>query len=316
MKNKSKLLIACLSILSAVALLSGTVYAAWAVTDNADNLEVTIRLDTPAHNVTFHTPNASDSTCMGYSTTVSQAEYGDTLSDITVPSTSSFLGFSFGGWYLDSAFTQAFSSSTAITTNIDLYAKYTRSNVLFDGNSTYFVSGNSDQTVDSRYIYRVSSQTWGIVPTKSDSNKVDLLSASGIYKMTYANSNWTILRKVGFNAKDTTWWGDANYITYAYGQPEDRNSWDNVYWDGQLSTTSAYVSGSQTGTVYIDYSYNYIGCGRYPSGTSISGKIDGNKRPTNHTYHISLDNGYGYAKDRIYLYIYGNGDVKNVGWGA
>ena len=315
MNNKSKFIVASISILSGVALLSGQVHAAWAVTDNAQSFGVQISIGGMSHQVIFHTPNSGDTTCMGYNTTNEDAEYGDTLSDITVPSTASFLGFTFGGWYTDNAFTQAFSNSTPITSDIDLYAKYTRSNVLYDGTSTYFVSSNNDQTVDSQYVYKISTQTWGIVPTTNNSNKVDLISESGIYKMTYASSTWTILRKVGFNASQTSWWGNDNYITYAYGTTENHNSWDDVYWGALLSTTYATVTGTQTGTVYIDYSMSWIGGGRYPSGTSISGNIDGNKRPTNHTYHISLDNGYKYSKDRIYLYIYGSGDIKNVGWG-
>ena len=298
-----------------LVLLSGQVYAAWAVTDNANSFGVTIRVGTTSHQVTFHTPNSNDLTCLTYNTTNVEADYGDTLNDLSVPSTASFLGFTFGGWYTDSGLTQAFSSSTEITSNIDLYAKYTRSNVLYDGSSTYFVSSNSDQTVNSQYVYKISTQTWGSTPVANNSNKVDLISESGIYKMTYSNSDWKILRKVGFKCNDVSWWGNDSYITYAYGQPEDRNGWGDVYWGGLLSETSATVTSSQPGTVYIDYSMEYIGGGRYPSGTNISGNIDGNKRPTNHTYHISLDNGYKYSKDRIYLYIYGSGDIKNVGWG-
>ena len=322
MNNKSRFIVASISILSGVALLSGQVHAAWAVTDNANSFGVQISVGGMSHQVSFHTPNSGDSTCMSYNTTNEDADYGQTLNDITVPSTASFLGFDFGGWYTDNAFTQAFSNSTPITSDIDLYAKYTRSNVLYDGTSTYFVSSNIDQTVDSQYVYKIATQTWGITPTKNESDKVDLISESGIYKMTYASSTWTILRKVGVSAKDVWWWGNDSYITYAYGQPEDRNtSYDDIYWGGLLSTNYATVTSSQTGVVYIDYSIPYIGVGRYSSDkTTISGYIDDSKRPTDYTDHISLDSGYKYTKDSIYLYINPNKDGRNKGhlasWGS
>ena len=314
MNNKSRFIVASISILSGVALLSGQVHAAWAVTDNANSFGVSIRVGSTSHQVSFHTPNSGDSTCMSYNTTNVDAEYGDTLSDISVPSTASFLGFTFGGWYTDSGLTQAFSSSTQITSDIDLYAKYTRSNVLYDGTSTYFVSSNSDQTVDSQYVYKISTQTWGIVPTTNNSNKVDLISESGVYKMTYASSTWTILRKVGFNAKDTSWWGDASCVTYAYGTTEDHNSWGDKYWGATISTNNAYVSSSQTGTVYIDYTCTYIGAVRFDQNANPTRLDDPDNRPYNTTTHIKLDNGYKYSKDTIYLYIGDNGTT--VSWGS
>ena len=309
---KNKILLSSLLFISSLALLSGHVFAAYAVNDNASSFSIQIKLDSPTRTVTFYTPNSGDSSCQAYTSTPVEANYGETLNDIDVPATSPFLNFTFGGWYLDNAFTQSFSSSTPIENSISLYAKYTRSNVLYDGTSSFFVSSSSDQTVDSQYLYKVSSQTWGITPTTSEANKVDLISESGIYKMTYASSTWSILRKVGFKANDTSWWGNDGCVTYAYGQPEDRNSWTDKYWAGTLSIGSAYVSSTQSGTVYIDYSIPYLGAVRYYANAEAD-LSDGDKRPLNNTNHIHLTNGYKYSKDRIYLYIYSNG--TQVGWG-
>ena len=268
--------------------------------------------ETSNKTVTFYLPNSSDSTCLNYITTEVQVEQGQTFNSVSKPSTNAFSGFSFQGWYTNNNFSSSFGNNTVINDNVSVYAKFTRNNVLFDGSSTYFTSSNNDQTVDSQYVYKISSQVWGITPTTNNSNKVDLLSSSGIYKMTYSNSTWTILRKVGFSAKDTSWWGNDNYVTWAYGQPEDRNSWGDKYWSGTLSTGSAYVSSTQKGTVYIDYTCPYIGAVRYaPNATADLS--NGNTRPTNNTNHISLNNGYKYSKDTIYLYIYNNG--SEVGWG-
>ena len=312
MKNKRMLFLSLTAILAGTSLVAGSVYAAYAVTDNADSISVIIKLDHPVHQVSVHLPDSSDASCLGYLNQVIEAEYGDAISDITLPSTPSFLGFDFAGWYLDDAFTLAANSSMQIASDIDLYAKYTRDNVLFDGNASYFASSNADQSVDAQYLYPLSSQVWGMTPTLDESSKIDLISASGIYKLSYTDASWNILRKVGFNAKDTSWWGNDSYVTYAYGQSEDRNSWGDKYWTGSLSTGSVYVSATQTGTVYIDYAIPYLGAVRYaPDASADLSNV--NTKPTNSTNHIHLTNGVKYSKDTIYLYIYDNGN--QVGWG-
>ena len=312
MKNRMMLFLSLTSVVAGTTFLAGSVYAAYAISDHADPISVNIRLDHPIFQVNAHVPDSSDASCSSYQSQIIEVEYGDTISDITLPSTPSFLGFAFTGWYLDDAFTQSVTNATQISSDIDIYAKYTRSNVLFDGDTSYYVSSNTDQIIDVRYLYPISNQIWGISPAKNESSKIDLISASGIYKLSYSNSSWNILRKVGFNAKDTYWWGNDSYVTYAYGQSEDRNSWGDKYWAGTLSTGSAYVSSSQTGIVYIDYSIPYLGAVRYaPGATANLGNV--NTKPTNSTNHIHLTNGVKYSKDTIYLYIYDNGN--QVGWG-
>ena len=155
---------------------------------------------------------------------------------------------------LISAMCAVFLSSTAIENDIDLYAKFTRSNVLYDG-SAYYASSNNDQIVDARYIYKVANQTWGVASTSSmtNENKIDLTSGSGIYKMTYS-SDWTILRKIGLNAKDCSWWGDSDAVSYVFGTTEDHSEWGNIWWGATPSENSVYVNNSdhKTGEVYID----------------------------------------------------------------
>jgi|GEM_PF-4035598 len=312
MKNKRVLFLSLTAILAGTSLVAGSVYAAYAVSDNADSISVIIKLDHPIHQVSVFLPDSSDATCLAYLSQVVDAEYGDAISDIALPSTPSFLGFDFEGWYLDDAFTLAAHSSMQIASDIDLYAKYSRKNILFDGNASFFVSSSTDQSVDTQYLYPVSSQTWGKTPILDESSKIDLISASGIYKLSYADASWNILRKVGFNAKDTSWWGNDNYVTYAYGQSEDRNLWGDKYWTGSLSNGSAYVSATQVGTVYIDYAIPYLGAVRYaPDASADLGNE--NTKPTNSTNHIHLTSGVKYSKDTIYLYIYDNGN--QVGWG-
>ena len=307
---KSKLItFSCLSILG-ISLCVGSVLAAYAVTDNANSFSVTIRATMAPRTVYFHLPDADDNTCSSYDITEVEADYGDTLTDISVPSTASFLGFSFVNWYQESTFENVFSNSTEITNDIHLYAKYTRSNVLYDG-SVYYASSNSDQTVDAQYIYKVASQTWGVASATTEENKIDLISASGIYKMTYS-SNWTIKRKVGVNAKDYSYWGDANADTYVYGLNEDHNSYaSNTYaWGANPSDNKEKVTSSSSNVFYIDYSYNYLGALRSDPAVTLDLS---SANPWNSTKHTPLkpdwDSRPHYTKDNIYLYIPSNLDT-------
>ena len=301
---KSRIITFSLLSILGISLCAGSVFAAYAVTDNADSFGVTIRATMAPRTVTFHLPDAGDNTCSTYNTTPVEAEYGETLADISVPSTASFLGFSFVDWYQESTFENTFSSSTPITTNLDLYAKYTRSNVLFDG-SVFYASSNLDQTVDAQYIYKIAAQIWGVTPETSNENKIDLISASGIYKMTYS-TNWTIKRKVGVNAKDYSYWGDANADTYVYGLNEDHNSYaSNTYaWGANPSDNKEKVTSSSSNVFYIDYSYNYLGALRCDPDVNLDLS---SANPWNSTKHTPLkpdwDSRPHYTKDNIYLYI-------------
>ena len=315
--KKSKIIIFSLFSLLGISLCTGSVLAGYFVTDNADSFSVTIRATMAPRTVTFHTPHADDNTCSTYDSTPVQAEYGETLTDISasVPNTASFLGFSFSGWYLEDTFENSFSTSTPIENNIDLYAKFTRSNVLYDG-TTYYVSSNSDQTVDAQNIYKVASQTWGVASTASmtNENKIDLISSSGVYKMTYS-TNWTILRKVGLNAKDCSWWGDADAVSYVFGTTEDHSSWTNIWWGSTPSENNVYVNDSdhKTGEVYIDYSFSYLGVIRCNPSATLSLGDESGDHPYNSTQQTDLS---GYNKNEIYLYWSSDNVVPTWGSGS
>ena len=313
--KKSKIIAFSILSLLGIGLCAGNVLAAYAITDNADSFNITIRTTMSPRTVTFHTPDADDNTCSTYNTTPVEAQFGETLTDIStsVPNTASFLGFTFGGWYLEDTFENSFSSSTAIESNIDLYAKYTRNNVLYDG-SAYYVSSNNDQTVDAQYVYKVATQTWGITPETSNENKIDLISDSGIYKMTYS-SDWTILRKVGLNAKDCSWWGDADAVSYVFGTTEDHSSWGDIWWGATPSENNVYVNNSdhKTGEVYIDYSFSYLGVIRCNPSATLSLGDEAGDHPYNSTKQTDLS---GYNKNEIYLYWSADNVVPTWGTGS
>lgn len=302
--KKSKLFAFGLLSTLGISLCVGNVFAAWAVTDNADSFAINIRMTMAERIVTFHLPDADDNTCSTYNTTAVAAEYGETLADISVPSTASFLGFTFVNWYQESTFENVFSADTPIESNMDLYAKYTRSNVLYDG-SAFFASSNSDQTVNAQLLYKIDNQTWGVTPNTTNAIVIDLISSSGIYKMNYS-TNWTIKRKVGVNAHDCSWWGDADADTYVYGLNEDHNHYgSNTYaWGANPSDNHEKVSASTTGTFYIDYSYTYLGALRNNPSDELDLGVANPWTSSKHTHlNPSGENAIHYSKDNIYLYM-------------
>lgn len=311
-KNK----IAAFSFLSAfaIALCTGSVFAAYYVTDNADSFQVRIRASMEPRSVTFHYPNSGDQTCSTYLIDEQEVDYGLTLNDIVTPSTASFLGFDFVNWYQENTYENIFTNSTPITTDLHLYAKYTRDDVLFDG-SKFYASSDTVQTVYERYIYKIASQTWGVTPVTNEEDKIDLITTSGLYKLTYSASTWTILRQVGLNAKNCGWWGDDSYEAYVYGTTEDHSDWGDKWWSATPSVTKTYVNGSdhKTGTVLIDYTKNYLGVIRVAPDATLSLGDEEGTHPMNSTKQTSIT---GYNKDEIYLYwnadnvvpTWGNGD--------
>ena len=301
--KKSKIIALSLLSFFGISLCTGNVLAAYAITDNAGTFEITIRTSVTPKTVTFHTPDSADNTCSTFNTTPVEVEYGQTLTDISssVPNTASFWGFTFSGWYLENTFENSFSNSIAIEDNINLYAKYTRSNVLYD-NSVFYVSSNSDQIVDAQYVYKVATQTWGVTPTTNNENRIDLISSSGIYKFSYS-SDWTILRKIGLNCKDCNWWGNDGYVSYVFGTTSDQSldEYGHPWWNSTISTSSVYVDNDQhkTGGVYIDYEQTYLGVIRCNPSNSPVVNASSSDNPTNTTKQTSVA---GYNKDQIYLY--------------
>ena len=317
--RKSKLIFVSLLCLSSCLVVTGSVFAAsYAIKDDADDFSIRIKLSTDTSDITFHTPLFSDSTCLTYTTSIGEVSTGALLnSSDDIPDTSSVLSFTFQGWYKEATFVNKVELTDMITEDLDLYAKYTRNNVLFDNVSNFYVSSNDDQTVSSRYLYKVSTQTWGSNPSVGESDKIDLTSASGVYKMTFNSSTWTILRKVGLHGKDLpSWWGNDGDVTYAYGLTEDHNSYTDKYYAGTLSTNSVYLnnSSSKKGFVYIDYTCTYIGGVR--CGASQTVYLDSNEaqyKPHNFTGHLSLTSGYQYSSTNLYIYLKDN-DIG--GWGS
>ena len=250
--NKKSISLIVISLLG-VSLITGSVFASWIVNDNADPFGINLRIDEGARSITFYVPDTSDSECLNYENAiVKSVNYGSALSTVSggLPSTSSFDNFVFQGWFTESTFENEVETSDLIGEDLTLYAKFTRSNVLYDGSSEYFVSENTDHTIDSRYIWKVSSQTWGVQYVKNDGDKIDLLTPSGIYKTTYGGepADWTILRKISVSINPSNkavsgWWGNDDAMTYVYGRTT-QGSENPCYMGGTLSDVGHHLNGT------------------------------------------------------------------------
>ncbi|MBQ6781071.1 MAG: SUMF1/EgtB/PvdO family nonheme iron enzyme [Treponema sp.] len=163
----------------------------------------------------------------GSAVTAQTVESGKTASEPTAPTKD---GFTFGGWYTDSALTGVFSFSTAITSNTTLYAKWISAAVpTFE--VTFETNGGSavtKQVVASGGVAVLPSAS----PTKTGSEFIGW----------YADSGFSI--KYNFTTPitaDTTvyarWW-DATDFVLADGKIVGETTGSNVFVSGRTVTTS------------------------------------------------------------------------------
>lgn len=324
-KNISLLVISLLG----VSLITGSVFASWIVTDDADPFGINLRIDEGTRNISFYLPDTSDSECMNYeNAVVKTVNYGSALSTASggLPSTSSFDNFTFQGWFTEATFENEIETSDLIGENMSLYAKFTRSNVLYDGSSAYFISEDEDHTIDSRYVWKVASQTWGIQYVKDDDDKIDLLTTSGIYKTTYGGepADWTILRKIGvsINPSDKAvsgWWGDNGAMTYVYGRAIKGDE-SPCYMGGTLSAVGYHLNGTGSEShyeqYYMDYSLIWLGVIRWnpDPGNGDPALVDNNTKIWNYTGMADVANNY--TKDCINLNIWEEYSLQYATFGA
>ncbi|KUG05377.1 putative cell wall-binding domain [hydrocarbon metagenome] len=158
----------------------------------------------------------------GSSVTAITQDYGTTVSEPAAPTRT---GYTFAGWYSDSALTTAYTFTTMSAENITLYAKWTAL-------PTYTVS------------YNGNGNTGGSAPTDSNAyyqdDTVTVLGNTGnLTKTGYTFAGWnTAANGSGdsYNAGDTFQMGTANRILYAQWSANDYY----VYYTNNTGT------GSQT----------------------------------------------------------------------
>lgn len=156
--------------------ISATLFGVAGISDATKT--ATVNVGTPAtyHTVTFH-ENAAGVYNMPPSQTV---KGGDKATEPTVKPQRD--GYTFGGWYKDAAYTTAFDFATAVTTDLELYAKWTATPVTIDitnaNGSDVAVTGlHPNSSIGDKVHFTVK------VPVKY--NTADLRVTAGNYISSY-----------------------------------------------------------------------------------------------------------------------------------
>ncbi len=163
-----------------------TLYAQWKK-NSAPYVPVTPSTPTEEHTVTFHPANGQDN----FTQTVAD---GNKVSQPADPTQD---GYTFNGWYTDSAHTNAYDFDTPVNKDIDLYAKWTKNNpspnpvkkvkgillpkVIANGSSEQTFTWTPLTNVDGYFVYEAYCNTYkNVHPFK----KVADVSASSprVYK--------------------------------------------------------------------------------------------------------------------------------------
>ncbi|MGN1381264.1 MAG: InlB B-repeat-containing protein [Eubacterium sp.] len=147
--------------------------------DTAADSTAVCQTSAAEHTVTFHPGNGADS----FTQAVPDG------AEVSVPSAPENKGFTFGGWYTDSTMTQPYDFSSPVSSDLNLYAKWTRTNkpfhtvsgvllpqVTVKGKSSQRLSWTALNGVDGYYIYRSSVSASG--SSKSFKKIADIKASS------------------------------------------------------------------------------------------------------------------------------------------
>ena len=198
------------------------------------------------------------------------------------------------------------SSSELINDNITYKARYKSSRhvgVYYESASLkkYFTTSQPDITIYNTNEKGVESGTYlysyGLDPTSS-TTKVNLLTNSGIYKVTVSGNTFTVTRKIVLDIKDLTWWKVDNCYMNVH-------TWIPGGASADVATKT--ISGTLV-TYYINVSHTYILFYR-SSGTSMSSYY-------NKTVNVPLDGvsdsvtgTVEYSESNYTYYIWQNGSI-------
>lgn len=269
MKQRNKNLLLALGCALGISLASGSVFAAYAITDHAEPFSVRIAAgELEKKTITYHFPDSSDSSYAAFLSATTEVSVGSSLSDASI-SMDPFLGFAFVGWYSDASFTTLIDASTIIDDDIEIYAKYSRDNVHYyynDSHNYYYQSAPSGDITFTQSKYYVGTQVFGIAGVGDTNPGVSLGSDTGVYRFQYDAGTWNCLRKVGVSKQDVSWWTNDGAYTRIYAwmtSDTSKNEWTgNLAYDGN----NAYA--------YVDAKYDGFIVGRVNPSASSSNPWD------------------------------------------
>ena len=265
MNKRSKVVIFSLISLLTIGLCAGSVFADWAVSDNANSFGVQIRISPLKKNVTFYTEYDS-----GWQNPINvEVEVGESISALDIPSIN-VDGYTLQGWK-SSAPT---SDSYAIDYTSDQLADLTISEdavfypILKSSNKKVFVNSsyypvNEDVALEINLIGQtlIGYTYVGIdgIPEVSASwyDTRNLYSASGIYKFIESDGAAIIQRKIGLKP-NSNWAADWDGTGSSFG----------IYWwvsDSDNGSVHMGVSSGDSIYAYIPANYDNFKFSRYSS---------------------------------------------------
>lgn len=204
----------------------------------------------------------------GNNTASKKVIYSQTYGDLPTPSRTDYI---FEGWYLDSAFTTAVTSSTTVNTKADhtIYAKWSRNNV-----SVFATAGGEVRIIGFDTTNSSTSVSLKAMPytgykflSWSASGGADLSS----YTSAEVTIPFNLIQGKTVIANFATSTGSTNVSTFA-GEANDivmcveQGGQIHVYGHDTTDTNARYA------IKYIDPNYKFVGWAEYGSDTIISTK--------------------------------------------
>lgn len=193
------------------------------------------------------------------------ASYTTGGSAITLP-TPTRTGYTFGGWYSESAFTNAITGTQTPSADATLYAKWT--------------------AVNYTLTYNANSATGGTVPTDSTNynigqNATVLGNSGSLVRTGYTFAGWTLAangsgtvyssgQALAFGSANQTLYAKWNANTYAISYNVNGASGTQANSSDSYTTAGSAVTLSAVGTM-VKTGYNFAGWSTTPTGSVIAG---------------------------------------------
>ncbi|MGM9971509.1 MAG: pectinesterase family protein, partial [Anaeroplasmataceae bacterium] len=209
---------------------------------------------------------------------------------ITLP-TSTKAGYKLVGWYSDSSLTTAFTSQTAVTSNITLYAKWVEATIY-----TVTFNTNGGSSISSLNVVEGNTISLPTAPTKDGYTFVGWYSDSSL--TTAFNESTIISSNITLYAK----WRDSS--TGELYTPSENISGGGTVFDNDsitLTTNSgtSYVitaTGSETATSNDENNFIFT-TGLYPGGSSGGYTITAKENCTITIYYTISDSKFASSSD-------------------
>ena len=178
-----------------------------------DNIVVTAQYTINVYNVTFNSNGGS-------AVASQKVEYGSKVKEVTEPTK---VGYTFNGWFTDSAFKTAFNFNTSITKDTALWAKWTLKVTMFrmynPNSGEHFYTSDADERDHLKKVgWTYEGYAWN-APATSNTPVYRLYNPNGgDHHYTISASERDYLKKVGWKYEGTGWYSDDAKAVTIYRQ--------------------------------------------------------------------------------------------------